>query len=107
MKPYAVIFTPEAEEQLAELYHYIAAKASANIAIRYTNAIVDYCDSMKSFPHRGTKRDDIRPGLRITHYKKNAVIAFAVDETNVEVAIPGVFYGGRDYASGLDVDENI
>lgn len=107
MKPYLVIFTPEAEEHLAELYHYIATKSSANVAMRYTNGIVDYCDAMKSFPHRGTRRDDIRPGLRITHYKKNAVIAFAVDDANFEVAILGVFYGGRDYASGLDVDVNI
>jgi hypothetical protein len=29
MKDHTVVFTPEAEEQLAELYRYIAEKASA------------------------------------------------------------------------------
>lgn len=31
-----VIFTPEAQEQLAALYRYIAAAASPDIAERYT-----------------------------------------------------------------------
>ena len=42
-------------------------------------------------------RDDIRPGLRITNYRRRAVIAFEVDDTTRTVAILGVFYGGRDY----------
>ena len=76
---YRVAFSPEAEEQLAALYGYIAAAASPDIAARYTEAIVSYCESLCTFPHRGTMRDDVRPGLRITHYKKRAVIAFDVD----------------------------
>lgn len=98
MTEYSVTFTPEAEEQLAEIYHYIAEKATANSALRYTNAIVDFCASMKTFPHRGVARDDIRPGLRISNYKKNAIVAFAVDDVQLIVTIIGVFYGGRNYA---------
>jgi plasmid stabilization system protein ParE len=37
----------------------------------------------------GTLRDDLRPGLRITHYKKRAVIAFDVEAD--QVSILGVF----------------
>jgi plasmid stabilization system protein ParE len=40
---YRVVFTPQAEEQLVELYHYIANAASPAIAARYTEAIVSYC----------------------------------------------------------------
>ena len=98
---YSVVFTPEAEEQLAELYRYIALKASPEIAEKYTSAIVSYCEEMDSFPHRGTRRDDVRPGLRITNYKRRAVIAFTVDESAKTVVIIGVFYGGRDYESAL------
>jgi plasmid stabilization system protein ParE len=43
---YRVVFSPEAEEQLAALYSYIAAAASADIAARYTEAIVSYCESL-------------------------------------------------------------
>ena len=80
MMQYKVIFTPEALEQLTLLYRYIALAASPEIAERYTSAIVTYCEAMHTFPNRGTRRDDVRPGLRITNYKKRAVIAFAVDD---------------------------
>ncbi len=36
----SLVFTPEAEDQLAELYRYIAAAGSAEVAARYTEAIV-------------------------------------------------------------------
>lgn len=99
---YAVVFTPEAEEQLAALYHYISGAASPQIAHRYTSAIVTYCEGLQVSPHRGTRRDDIRPGLRITNYKSRAVIAFAVDAE--QISILGVFYGGRDYETFLELD---
>ncbi len=94
-----VVFSPEAQEQLAALYRYIAQAASPDVAARYTDAIVTYCESLRTFPHRGTKRDDVRPGLRITNYKKRAVIAFDVDAG--QVSIIGVFYGGQDYETLL------
>ncbi|RZI85152.1 MAG: type II toxin-antitoxin system RelE/ParE family toxin [Rubrivivax sp.] len=99
---YRVVFSPEAEEQLVALYGYIAAAASPDIAARYTDAILSYCESLCTFPHRGTVRDDVRPGLRITNYKKRAVIAFDV---GVEmVSIIGIFYGGQDYEAILQDD---
>lgn len=99
---YRVVFSPEAGEQLAALYRYIAAAASPNIAARYTEAIVSYCERLQTFPHRGTKRDDVRPGLRIINYKKRVVIAFDVDAE--QVSIIGVFYGGQDYETILQDD---
>lgn len=101
---YRVVFSPEAVEQLADLYRYIAEAASPDVAMRYTEAIVSYCESLCSFPHRGTRRDDVRPGLRITHYRKRAVIAFDVD--GELVSIMGVFYGGQDYETILRDDSD-
>lgn len=101
MKQYAVIFAPEAKEQLAEIYRYIAAHATPEIAERYTTAIVDHCAEMTCLPYRGTQRDDIRPGLRITNYKGSATVAFAVDEAENKVIIVGIFYRGRHYESEL------
>jgi toxin ParE1/3/4 len=100
---YSVVFSPEAQEHLAELYRYIAAAASPDIAARYTEAIVTYCESLRTFPLRGNVRDDVRPGLRITNYRKRAVIAFDVDAE--VVSIIGVFYGGQDYETALRDDE--
>jgi plasmid stabilization system protein ParE len=96
---YRVVFAPEAESQLIALYDYIATAASPEIAAQYVEAIISYCENMMHFPHRGTMRDDVRSGLRITHYKKRTVIAFDVD--NDQVSIIAVFYGGQDYETIL------
>ena len=94
-----VIFTPEAQEQLVLLYQYISSVASPKVANNYVNAIADYCESLKNFPERGNKRDDIRLGLRTTHYKKRVVIAFAAELNRVSII--GIFYGGQDYETDL------
>jgi plasmid stabilization system protein ParE len=99
---YTVVFTPEAQDQLAAIYRYIATAASPLTAERYTSAIVTYCESLRTFPNRGTCRDDVRPGLRITNYKKRAVIAFAVEAERVSII--GVYYGGQDYETSLQFD---
>jgi plasmid stabilization system protein ParE len=94
---YRVVFSPEAEEHLAALYGYIADAASPDIAARYTEAIVSYCEILHTFPLRGVVRDDVRPGLRVTNYKKRTIIAFEVDMEARQVSIIGLFYGGQDY----------
>jgi len=96
---YTVVFTPEAEAQLVELYGYIAAQASPGIAARFTDGIVTYCESLSTFPNRGNRREDIRPGLRVTSYRKRVVIVFDVDEDRVNII--GIFCGGQDYESAL------
>ncbi|MGA7540477.1 MAG: type II toxin-antitoxin system RelE/ParE family toxin [Steroidobacteraceae bacterium] len=102
---YSVLFTPEAEEQLAELYRYIAENASAEIALHYTSAVVDYCEGLTTFPHRGTPRDDIRPGLRTTSYERRTEIAYTVQAEDAWII--GVFHGGRDYEAALESEERI
>ncbi len=44
----------------------------------------------------------MRPGLRITNYKKRVVIAFAVDAGRVSIL--GVFHGGQDHEAMLRDD---
>jgi toxin ParE1/3/4 len=104
LKTYTVIFSPEAEEQLASLYRYLAAEASPKIAEKYTDAIVTYCEKLTTFPHRGNCRDEIRPGLRITNYKRRTAIAFEVGEEFVSII--GIFHGGQDYETILQPDNN-
>ncbi|HUW99174.1 MAG TPA: hypothetical protein VMV40_10135 [Acidiferrobacter sp.] len=74
----------------------------SGIADRYTGALVMYCEGSHTFPRRCARRDDIRPGLRVTNYKKRAVIAFDVDAERVSII--GVFYGGQDYETVLQSD---
>lgn len=92
---YEVIFTTEAEQQIISLHQYIAEQAGFSVADSYTDDLLDYLDGFSTFPERGNKRDDIRSGLRVTHFRHKTIIAFAVDEQRVIIA--GVYHGGQNY----------
>jgi toxin ParE1/3/4 len=94
-----VVFAPEAEQDILELYDYIAVHSGAARAQAYTERIVDYCLGFAIFPERGRRRDDLRPGLRVTGFERRVVIAFHV--TAETVVIDRVFYGGRDLAGAM------
>ena len=55
--------------------------------------------ALQIFPERGTKRDDIRQGLRTMGFERRATIVFEVKRS--EVVIIRVFYGGQDYERAL------
>lgn len=98
---YAVLFAPEALDQLDAIEDYIAHAGSPSVAARYVDAIVAYCESLTTFPQRGIRRDDLMSGLRITHYRGNTVVAFMVDTKARTVSVVGVFHGGQDYEAIL------
>ena len=89
-----VIFAPEAQADLVQLYDYIAEDSGAMRAQDYTDRIVAHCLGLVNFPERGRRRDDLRPGLRITTFRRRVTIAFHFTET--AVFIDRVLYGGRD-----------
>ena len=74
------------------------------MAERYTSAVVETCERLALFPLRGAPRDDIRPGLRVTHHGGRTLIAYAVDEAARLVSVIGVFYGGQDLGAALWTD---
>ena len=96
----AVTFTPEARDHITALYRWLATDASPEIATRYTEALLSRCEDLNLFPERGTPRDDIRPGLRMTSYRRRTIIAFTINAD--QVTIIGVFHGGQDYHAILD-----
>ncbi|QWA11468.1 type II toxin-antitoxin system RelE/ParE family toxin [Sodalis ligni] len=104
MTDYRVVFAPEANKQLIALYDYIADAASAGVAQSYTDGVVSYCESLAQFPYRGNRRDELLPGLRITHYRKRTIIAIVVNDEAQEVNITGFWHGGRQYESAFEVE---
>lgn len=106
MKPYAVGFAPEADDQLEALFLHVAERSSVTTAERYVAAVIGTCARLALFPHRGVARDDIRPGLRVTHHKGRTIIAYAVDDERHRVTILGVFHGGQDYEATLQSDKD-
>jgi len=63
--------------------------------------VVATCEGLALFPMRGVPREDIRPGLRVTHHKGRTLIAYAVDDGTRTVSVLGIFYGGQDYEAAL------
>ncbi|MFZ5678058.1 MAG: type II toxin-antitoxin system RelE/ParE family toxin [Pseudomonadota bacterium] len=100
---HTIHFTPEALQQLYELETNIAAVGSPIIAARYVDSIVDYCENLNTFPHRGTLRDDLRPGLRTLGFRRRVMILF--EGASDAVTILGVYDGGQDYEAALRDDE--
>lgn len=77
MKNYSVIVSAAAEADLFAIYDYIAQVASSTVALRFVDRIEAYCRSFDTVPERGTRRDDLRPGLRTVGFERRATILFA------------------------------
>jgi toxin ParE1/3/4 len=94
-----VVFSPEAATDLVQLYDYIAERSGPVRAIGYIDRIEAYCAGFEASPERGTRRDDLRPGLRIVGFERRVTIAFHT--TPDTVIIDRILYGGRDVRRAL------
>ena len=92
-------YSARATRQLENLYDYVARASSPDRAQTFVSSIVDYCDRLVASPYRGTKRDDLRSGLRIIGFRRRVTIAFSV--TDESVVILGVSYRGRSFEALL------
>jgi toxin ParE1/3/4 len=92
---FAVIFTPRSERHLQNLLDYITERSGPRRAEGYVDRIVDHCLGLHTFPERGHRRDDIRPGLRTLGFERRVTIAFSVEARSV--VIHGVYYGGQNF----------
>jgi toxin ParE1/3/4 len=90
-----VRFRPQAKADLFALHDYIAAEAGEGVAGGYIERIETACLSLANFPRRGTRRDDLAPGLRTIGFERRVLIAFHVGRT--AVTIVNILYGGRDF----------
>jgi toxin ParE1/3/4 len=94
-----VQFAPEALGQLQALEERIAQAGAPITGERYVDAIVDFCMSLQTLAARGVAREDLLPGLRITHFRKRAIIAYLLDDETVSIV--GVFYTYSLAGAGL------
>lgn len=99
MKRFFVSYSAQAADQLEALYLHIAEDSGPDRAAGYVDAIADYCDGLETFPHRGTRRDGILPGLRLLGFRRRATIAFTVEDAGVTIL--GIFHGGQDVEAAL------
>lgn len=95
MKARQVVFAPEAKDDLFALYDWIAGAASPDVALSYVERVETYCLGFADAGERGHRRDDIRPGLRVTGFERRLTIALSVTEERVTIL--RIFYGGRNW----------
>ncbi|MET0745138.1 MAG: type II toxin-antitoxin system RelE/ParE family toxin [Microvirga sp.] len=95
MKPRSVVISPEAAADLLRLYDWIAEAGSPNAALAYLERIEAHLNGYALASERGTKRDDIRPGMRISGFERRITIAFTVEAERVTIL--RLLYGGQDW----------
>jgi toxin ParE1/3/4 len=93
-----VLFSEGAQADLDSLFEWLVERAGEVIALGYVERIRRRCLALVPFPERGTKRDEIAPGVRTIGFERRATIAFAIEED--AVLILAIAYGGRQ----LDAD---
>lgn len=95
MKERNVILSPEARDDLIALYDWIAAAAHPVTALGYIERIEAFLRGLRIGSERGTRRDDIRAGLRIVSFERRVTVAFTVDAASV--VILRIFCAGRNW----------
>jgi toxin ParE1/3/4 len=99
VKHYAVRFTDEALADLGSIFTALLPVAGERVARDFVGRLEAKCLALVTLPERGTTRDNVRPGLRIIGYRRQASIAFVV--TDAEVLILRVFRRGADTEAWL------
>ena len=101
MPRFTVIFDRDAEADLASIRDYITGARDREFALEFAERIVTYCESLADLPHRGTRRDEIMPGLRTVGWRRTVTVAFEVQDDARQVNILGIFYRGRDVFAAM------
>ncbi len=100
MKRRAVIYTQQAGADLDWIYAVISDASSPTTANRFDQRLRAFCERLDHASERGTRRDDIRPGLRVIGFERRVAVAFIVEAD--QVVILRIFYGGADLDSWKD-----
>jgi toxin ParE1/3/4 len=95
-----IVFAPEAQDDLEQLYLFIAERSGEARAMAYVDRIEAWCRSLATFPERGQRRDDLLPGLRVAGFERRVSIAFHIAPG--VVTLDRILYGGRDLDSLIE-----
>lgn len=93
-----VLYSPEASTDLEDIFDYVAeSTGQPGLARNYVLRIKRACSRLSHFPHRGSRRDDLAPGLRMIGFEKRATIVFSIEPPGV--VILRILSRGRDLSA--------
>lgn len=104
-----VYLTPEAERQLHQIDDWIAEHATADLARDFVSAILGHIEGIVAFPFAGRARDDIRPGMRTTTFRKRTLVVYEIAQSSpglTTINVLGVFHGGQDWEAALSEESD-
>ena len=101
MRRYEVSFDRDATADLLSIRNHIAKARGEDFAEAFASRVIEYCERLADLPHRGTRHDEIRPGLRTVAWRKTMTIAFRVSDEPPRVPIVALLYRGRDVLAAL------
>lgn len=91
--PDRLVWSPQAQIDLADIWRYYANAAGAAVADKIAREIVDSSKALERFPYAGRTRDDVRPQLRSVVVSP-FVIFYRLAESTVQIV--RVLDGRRD-----------
>ena len=92
-----VVFHPEVRRDLVAIARLIEDYAGRPTALRKIDEIEAVVHALAENPRRGTKRNEIAPGLRALPAGRRGVVAFGVEEEERVVLVYAITYGGADW----------
>jgi toxin ParE1/3/4 len=98
-----VLFSDGFFVDLEGIHNQIAFLAWLTIAHAYIDRIETFCDGFDLASERGTRRDDLLPGLRVIGFEKRVSLLVRVMEDHV--LFTRAFYGGQDWEAAFREDD--
>jgi plasmid stabilization system protein ParE len=98
---YRIVISPQSNKDLDDIFHFIARSGFPENAAGFTEDIMTFCESLHTFPHRGTAHPGVKKGLRTIGFHKQVCIVFRVDEENQIVTIVRILHGKQNLKKAL------
>lgn len=99
MKARSVAFSESARSDLLDIYDWVSGATGSETAGQYIGRLERFCMSLDLASKRGSRRDDVRPGLRVVGFERRISIAFEVSDNSVNIL--RLFRAGRDWKAEL------
>lgn len=100
MKQYEVLYDPVAQDDISEIYFWLADAAGLPFANRFRTRLQTYCNGLEFTPFRASVRDPLRPDLRIVTFEGCVSIAYGVEDSAVRIL--RLLYRGRSLDQVLE-----
>ncbi len=94
---YRIVKHPLIDRDIYDIADLVASYAGLSIGLAKATEIVRVIDNLAYFPHIGSLRHELLPGLRAIPASEKGVVCFTVDDHDQSVFIICVSYAGADW----------